>query len=268
MLRVTVLGSGSSGNSTVVECGQTRLLIDAGFSAKKLSEKLQAADIDPDSLSGILITHEHTDHVQALPVFTRKWGIPVYITRHTHASLPSCAEETRWIFFESGHSFSIGDVIITSFPIPHDAADPVGFRFDYKGRCYGHLSDVGNITREIRTHLEGVHALFLESNYDPDLLQSDTKRPWPVKQRICSHHGHLSNLQAGEFICELLHTRLEHIILGHLSRDCNTPELALKSMRTILSGIAPTAPSVHCSTADEACPWVTLLAESSENAYY
>lgn len=268
MLRVTVLGSGSSGNATVVECGSTRLLVDAGFSAKKLSEKLEAAGISPDSLSGILVTHEHTDHVQALPVFTRKWGVPVYITRHTHAALSTHADSTRWIFFESGHSFSIGEVIITSFPIPHDAADPVGFRLDYHGVCYGHLSDAGNITQEIRSHLQGVHALFLESNYDPDLLQSDPKRPWPVKQRICSHHGHLSNEQAGEFACELLHDKLKHIILGHLSKDCNTPGLALQSMRTILSRTASSVPSIYCSVADEACPWIILQADSAENLYY
>lgn len=268
MVRITVLGSGSTGNSTLLECGNTRILIDAGFSAKRLSDKLLDVGIIPDSLSAILVTHEHTDHVQALPVFTKKWGTPVYITRHTHASLSSQPEHIRWCFFESGCSFAIGDVIVTSFPIPHDAADPVGFRFDYFGACYGHLSDAGNITETIRSHLEGVHALFIESNHDMDLLQNDTRRPWPVKQRICSHHGHLSNEQACTLVNELLHDKLEHIILGHLSRDCNTPEIAMKTMKEALAHATPLIPEVHCSIADAASQWITLHTESRENPFF
>lgn len=266
MVRITVLGSGSSGNATVLELGSIRLLIDAGFSCKRLAGKLESAGIPPDSLSGILITHEHTDHIQALPIFTKKWDIPVYITRHTHASLPKSSEHTNWRFFESGSSFAIGAAIITTFSVPHDAADPVGFRIDYRGVCYGHLSDAGNATQDILDHLSGVNILFIESNYDLDLLQSDTKRPWSTKQRICSYHGHLSNEQAGECICKLAHNDLHHIILGHLSKDCNTPDVALRAMNRALSTLSGScSPSIYCSMADEASPWIVLKPESEDS---
>lgn len=262
MIRVTVLGSGSSGNATVLECGSTRLLIDAGFSAKKLTERLEAVNIPPDTLSGILITHEHTDHIQAIPVFTKKWDIPVYVTRLTMESMPKKPDHIRWQFFESGHSFPIGNVIVTSFPIPHDAADPVGFRFDYQGACYGHLSDSGNITEAIRSTLERVHILFIESNYDPELLENDTKRPWATKQRIASRHGHLSNKQAGEFVCSCGHPDLRHVILGHLSKDCNTPEIARSSMLRTLSDHFSEPPEVHHAPADGILGWIYLSGES------
>lgn len=258
MIRLTVLGSGSSGNATVLECGETRLLVDAGFSSKRLTEKLLSVGIEPDSLSGILVTHEHTDHIQSIPVFVKKWGTPVYVTRRTREEMRKCTDAIPWRFFESGDIFQIGDVRVTSFPISHDATDPVGFRFDYRNARYGHLSDVGRISSVIRSCLTDVQALFIESNYDPYLLETNPHRPWQTKQRIASAHGHLSNEQAGEFVTSILHGGLSDVILGHLSRECNTPDMALDCMRNVLALNNVHFPCVHCATAEGLSKWITL----------
>ena len=258
MIRLTVLGSGSSGNATFLECGDTRLLIDAGFSAKRLTEKLEAMGVSPDSLSGILVTHEHTDHVQGIPVFVKKWGTPVYATRRTREEMRKCTDAIPWRFFESGDIFQIGGVRVTSFPISHDAADPVGFRLDYRHFRYGHLSDVGHISPIIRSCLTDLQVLFVESNYDPHLLETNPNRPWQTKQRIASAHGHLSNEQAGEFVTSILNEKLSDIILGHLSRECNTPELALENMRNILEIKKEHSPYLHCATGIGLDRWITL----------
>lgn len=258
MIRLTVLGSGSSGNATLLECGDTRLLIDAGFSAKRLTEKLQAIGIEPESLNGILVTHEHTDHVQAIPVFVKKWGTPVYVTRRTREEMRKCTDMVSWRFFESGDAFEIEGVQVGSFPISHDAIDPVGYHFSYGAFRYGHLSDVGRISPLIQSYLMDVHALFIESNYDPHLLEINESRPWMTKQRIASAHGHLSNMQAAEFVASILHKGLKHIILGHLSQECNTAEIALDCMRRALSAQSEHSPSLYCATAKGLDNWIRV----------
>ncbi|HRQ89621.1 MAG TPA: MBL fold metallo-hydrolase [Bacteroidia bacterium] len=227
MLHLAVLGSGSSGNSALVCHEDTRILVDAGLSARQLCVRLEALGVEADSLTAILLTHEHGDHTRGLDVFCRKRKIPIYATVHTSAVVrEGIASPVAWRQFEAGNDFRIGGVEVHSFSVPHDAVDPVGFLFDCGQSRLGLLSDVGHVTRMIQDRLMGVDTLFAEANYDDMLLQNDTKRPWATKQRISNRHGHLSNEQTAELVCSIARSNLTRVVLGHLSSDCNTPELA------------------------------------------
>jgi phosphoribosyl 1,2-cyclic phosphodiesterase len=229
MVRLTVLGSGSSGNCAVVSTGRTTLLIDAGLSAKQICLRLEAAGIAPASLDGILLTHEHQDHTAGLEVLSGRLSVPLYCTALTQEHLLGSLKfrgAPQWRLMQTGSSFEIQDLVIESFPVPHDAVDPVGFVIADADSRLGVLSDVGFVTNQIKDRLRGSDSLFVEANYDAQLLEADTKRPWATKQRIMSRHGHLSNDQAAELVESLAHPGLHHVVLGHLSDDCNDPARA------------------------------------------
>lgn len=230
-MRLAVLGSGSGGNAAVIDSGSTRLLVDAGLSAKQIRLRLEAMGIAPGSLDGVLLTHEHGDHVSGLRVFLKSFGLPVYATPATRQVVSENLDTVNWRIFESGRRFEIGDVEIDSFAVPHDAVEPVGFIFRHDERVVGLVSDSGHVTPAILERLRETQVLFVEANYDDALLEADTRRPWSTKQRIASRHGHLSNAQTAELVAELAGGKLERVILGHLSRDCNTPELAIDTVR-------------------------------------
>lgn len=235
MLRLTVLGSGSSGNCTVVSTGRTTVLIDAGLSAKQIALRLEVAGIAPGSIDGILLTHEHGDHTAGLEIFTKKWDIPIYATPLTRESIEDqFRHNPRWRVMQTGSPFDLNDLRIECFAVPHDAADPVGFAVEDEDSKLGFVSDVGFVTNLIRDRLQGSHTLFLEANYDTQLLEADTKRPWSTKQRISSRHGHLSNHQAAELVAAVAHDGLHQVILGHLSEDCNHPDTAVRFIREVL----------------------------------
>ncbi|MDF1816189.1 MAG: MBL fold metallo-hydrolase [Verrucomicrobiales bacterium] len=250
MIEFAVLGSGSSGNSAVVCCGQTKILVDAGLSARQLAVRMEEVGVDPDSLTAILLTHEHGDHVQGLEVFCRKRSIPVYATVHTsHIVQQDKIKKAQisWRKFEAGSSFVVGDIEIDTFNVPHDAVDPVGFVFRSERGSLGLLSDVGHVTRLIIERLKGVDSLFLESNYDDVMLQNDEKRPWSLKQRISNRHGHLSNKQTAELLKEVASPDLNRVILGHLSSDCNTAEKALEFAKDALNEMGLCEVEVECA---------------------
>ena len=235
MLQFTVLGSGSSGNCTLVSTDHTRLLIDAGLSAKQITLRLEAAGVNPASLDGILLTHEHGDHTAGLEIFTRKWNVPIYATPLTQESIEHHFRDSpRWKLMQTGSPFEIKGLRIECFSVPHDAVDPVGFVLQDEESKLGFLSDVGFITNLIRDRLKGAHTLFIEANYDTDLLEADMKRPWSTKQRISSRHGHLSNHQAAELVAAVAHDSLHQVVLGHLSEDCNHPDTAVGFIREVL----------------------------------
>lgn len=235
MLELAVLGSGSSGNSALVCLGDTRILIDAGLSARQLCVRLDALGVDPDSLSGIVLTHEHGDHTRGIDVFCKKRQVPVYATNHTSCVVrESLRCDVSWRQFEAGREFRIGNVSVESFSVPHDAVDPVGFVFGCGESRVGVLSDVGHVTRVIVDRLSGVDTLFTEANYDDKMLQNDALRPWAIKQRIGNRHGHLSNEQTAELVSRIASPRLKQVILGHLSSDCNCPVLAAGVIRQTL----------------------------------
>jgi phosphoribosyl 1,2-cyclic phosphodiesterase len=310
-MRMTVLASGSKGNSTVIASPNTAILVDAGLSCRELLKRMKAASEDPAALSAIIITHEHQDHVSGLGTLARRLGIPVYLTEPTHrawvrmltprttmtyaqwldkvqkekearaaavaaevapvqtstepldlaASIEAfamdpdrdpdedlCDDSSATVkrdstllpaveYFHSGTNFSIGDISVTPFTIPHDAADPCGFVFESQGE---HIrmavaTDLGYVPPNVKAALRRVDALLLESNHDLDMLK-DGPYPWSVKQRVLSRVGHLSNHATAEFLARDYDGGATYIILGHLSEQNNNPSLALLAAEQAIGG--------------------------------
>lgn len=256
MLEVTILASGSSGNSALVRTETASFLVDAGLSTRELTRRLATRDVMPSDLSGILITHEHGDHVKGLAQWAKQHGTPVYCNRQTAMVLrEKVVDFGAWKIFESGASFELEGATILSFQVPHDAVEPVGFVVSRQGRSFGFLTDLGHATTLVVESLKGVDALLIEANYDEELLMNDTKRPWSTKQRIQSRHGHLSNGAAAETVGKVFHEGLGHILLGHLSRDCNNEDLALAAMKPLFEG---TSVVCSCARQEEVGPAVLL----------
>lgn len=235
MLKISVLGSGSSGNCAAVvgPCGGF-FLVDAGLSAKQICLRLEAVGLDVERLCGVVLTHEHGDHVRGLDVLCRKYPrVPVYCTRTTREVLAySLKSEKVWRLVTGGGAFTIEGIEgleVSTFPVPHDAVEPLGMVVRCGGAALGIVSDVGHVTGVMKERLQDLDALFIEANYDEGLLDEDTKRPWSIKQRISAKHGHLSNRQTGELLREVAGARLQRVLLGHLSEDCNSPALAVEA---------------------------------------
>ncbi len=235
MLHLTVLASGSSGNCSLVETPTTRVLIDAGLSTLKITQHLAAIGVTPEQIDGILLTHEHSDHTAAIDVWTRRYKTPVYANRLTAEALQEKAKEVEWRLFATGTEFELGTLKVRSFAIPHDAAEPVGFVLGHGEHCVGFLTDLGVATHLVLERVSPVHTLVIEANHDEKLLHDDTRRPWATKQRILSKHGHLSNAAAAEVLAKIAGGNLRRAVLGHLSEDCNSPELALRTVRERLA---------------------------------
>ena len=234
-LRLCVLASGSSGNCIFVGSDSTRILIDAGLSGKATAERLQGIGVEPESLDAICLTHEHDDHKASLGVLHRRFGVSLYTNSGTREALSRNEKMAAlpWNVFTTGHSFSIGDLVLEPFRVPHDSYDPVGFAVTCGGARIGVVTDMGMATELVRQRLQSCRALVLESNHDEDMLKNSS-RPWSLKQRIAGRQGHLSNAKAGSLIAEVAGDTLETVFLAHLSRDCNQPELALRTVRETL----------------------------------
>jgi phosphoribosyl 1,2-cyclic phosphodiesterase len=249
---LTVLGSGSGGNCALVTSDRCRILIDAGFSARRISQRLQSLGIEPESLDGILLTHEHSDHIAGLKVFCGKFDVPVYCNSLTAEYLcrEGIAEANRYKIFSTGSSFTIQDIDVQAFYVPHDAVDPVAFVLSSDYGSVGFLTDLGYAPKLARERIREVHTLVVETNHDEQRLQADSKRPWSVKQRILSRHGHLSNEAAAALVADIAGENLRRVILGHLSRECNSPELALGAMRRLsLDSL-----ELHCAEQNQVSP--------------
>src|SRR5947207_12334835 len=252
-----MLGSGSAGNSALVATDHCKILIDGGLSARQIVLRLEQCGVVAEQLDGVLLTHEHGDHVCGLEVLCRKFDLPIYANAQTAEAVRSdCALDRRrnWRLFRTGAEFKICDVLVQTFPVPHDAVDPVGFAFYAGARGLGFITDLGYATKMIVERLRQVHTLVIETNHDEKLLQSDTHRPWPVKQRIQSRHGHLSNAAAAGVIEELLPGKIERVVLGHLSRDCNTPGLALNAVGAMLAKCGKFDLEMYCANQFEISP--------------
>lgn len=314
MLRCTVLASGSKGNCTVVTTSRTRLLLDAGLSCREIIKRMRFAGEDPEKIDGLLITHEHQDHIQGVSVLARRWQIPVYFTEGTHrawsrwmtprktmsfsawlevrkqqaeeqaraaeeTAIESCSqnlteasleasddssaegiEEVLELtaaegsepvadeplgaspaylpaveYFRAGVSFTVGDITITPYTVPHDATDPVGFVLEAEGLRIALATDLGYMPPNVRMQLKGADLLILESNHDVEMLR-DGPYPWAVKQRVLSRVGHLSNDAASEFLANEYDGGAQWIVLAHLSESNNLPELARLSAERALEG--------------------------------
>lgn len=232
VFNLTVLGSGSAGNCSLIATSQCRLLIDAGFSARQITHRLEAIGVRPESLDGILITHEHSDHVAGLEIFCRRFCVPIYANPLTAETLRRgfLTDFPNWNLFSTGAVFSIKDIEIQSFYVPHDAVDPTAFVFNGEEGSIGFLTDLGYAPNLALERIRQVHTLLVETNHDEQMLQADNRRPWSIKQRILSRHGHLSNEAAAKLVASIAGHQLQRVVLGHLSRDCNRPELALGTM--------------------------------------
>jgi phosphoribosyl 1,2-cyclic phosphodiesterase len=229
-----VLGSGSKGNATYVRSGETALLIDAGFSGVEIERRLAAIDVSAESLSAILLTHEHSDHIRGAAILARKYDLPIYANGGTLAAGKKILKKLPKIMrFSTGDNFDLADLHVHPFSISHDTADPVGFIFNDSACSLGYCTDTGMVTRLLSHRLSGCNGLVIECNHDSHMLQNG---PYPVhlKQRVSSKQGHLTNKQAADFICSLLHTSLQHVVLAHLSETNNDPALAYETVISIV----------------------------------
>jgi phosphoribosyl 1,2-cyclic phosphodiesterase len=254
-VQLTILGSGSGGNCAYLETDGTRILIDAGFSGRQIRQRLAQIGRTPELLQAILITHEHMDHVQGLTALSSKLEVPVYCNRFTQEAIQSqLGIQFPSRLFSTGSSFQVGDVLIETFAIPHDAQDPVGFLLRTPSMNLGFLTDLGHATKLVVERVRCANVLVLETNHDLKLLQDDPSRPWSVKQRIHSRHGHLSNDAAADVAQEIVSAELNHLYLGHLSRDCNRPDLAREAVGGRLQRIGATHVKVESTSQDAVCP--------------
>jgi phosphoribosyl 1,2-cyclic phosphodiesterase len=240
MLELISLISGSSGNSSLITDGKTNILIDCGTSGKRLCELLEKAGIPPQALSAVLITHEHIDHTKGAGIISRKLNLPVYASRGTHLAMNiGPVSENNIVFVEPDAEFEINDILITPFLIPHDASEPCGFCFTDGKEKAAIATDIGVMSASLFSRISGSRQIILESNHDVDMLRFG-EYPYPLKQRILSDVGHLSNTAAAQTALRLVECGTEQIMLGHLSDKNNLPEIAMMETYNLLSdnGIA------------------------------
>lgn len=234
-MNLVSITSGSSGNCIYVGSDNTHILVDVGISGKRIEAGLNSIGLKADELSGILITHEHADHIQGLGVIARRYGIPIYATRGTIQGIMSAkgvGEIPTELFtiIEADEMFNISDLQINPVRISHDANEPVAYRIGNGKRSVGVCTDLGMYNDYIVDSFRGVNAILLEANHDVNMLQVG-RYPYPLKRRILSDKGHLSNENSGRLLCELLHDDLSTILLGHLSEENNLAELAYETVR-------------------------------------
>jgi len=234
-MRFASLGSGSEGNALVVEVGDTRVLIDCGFRVRDTVARLMKLGLAPESISAILVTHEHADHIGGVAAFATRFRIPVWLTFGTLAMVDERFSRMERVYgFDSHDAFSIGAVEVRPFPVPHDAREPVQFVVGDGEHRLGILTDIGTTTRYVEASLSGCDALVLECNHDLDML-ADGDYPFSLKQRISSRLGHLHNEASARLLAALDTSRLRHIIAAHLSRENNTPAKAQAALARALN---------------------------------
>ena len=234
-MRFASLGSGSQGNALVVEVKQTRVMLDCGFGINEIVSRLSRLDLTPQQLSAIVVTHEHSDHIGGVVKFARKFNLPVWLTFGTASVFQDKFSSLPQVFYIAAHQrFSIGDIELEPFPVPHDAREPAQFVFGDGAKRLGVLTDTGSSTSHIESVLSACDALVLECNYDLEMLNNGNY-PVPVKQRISGRFGHLSNDEAAKLLAGLDCRRLQYLIAAHLSQNNNTPELARAALSRVLN---------------------------------
>jgi phosphoribosyl 1,2-cyclic phosphodiesterase len=274
-VHLTILGSGSAGNCAYVEAGETRILVDAGFSPLQIRKRLATIGKTPENLSAILITHEHSDHIAGILGLADKFHIPVFCNRGTQDGTiwalktkwdskkkPAfegadgttlLKSKIDWRLFETGASFEIGEVGIETFSIPHDAQDPVGYVLRTAAGNIGFATDLGHVTKLVLERIRVANVLVLESNHDVKMLQECPRRSWALKQRILGRHGHISNVTAAETVAQIISSGLKQLYLAHLSRECNTPALAEHVMAEQLHHIGAKHVQLQIAAQDVPC---------------
>lgn len=237
-LKLCSLSSGSSGNCYLIGSDRTLLLIDAGITCKKITDALSSLNVDPERISGILITHEHIDHIKGAELLSRKYDIPIFCNEKTGEELLKLMKKTDQLslnYFQNLRPFFLGNIEILPFPVCHDASDTVGFSLYCENTQISIATDTGCITDPIIKELSDADLLILEANHDVDMLKMG-KYPWFLKQRILGKQGHLSNEDAGRTIAKLstYHPKQRQVLLAHLSRENNFPEMAYETVKNVL----------------------------------
>ncbi len=237
-----ILGSSSSGNCALLVTDRCKVLIDAGFSGRRIQQMLAQVGESVESLDAVLVTHEHGDHAMGLRGLSRHESIAFYANRDTAEAIQGkLTRKANWCLFENGRTFHLADIAVTAFSVPHDAYDPVGFVIEAGDgslfsphRSLAWVTDLGYLPQLVRERIREVDLLVVESNHDLELLENDTRRPWSVKQRIRGRHGHLSNQSVFEWLSEEHRPRWKEVCLAHLSRDCNSIPLIRKTFAPLL----------------------------------
>ena len=232
MLKFCSLYSGSSGNCLLVSSKNTTILVDCGTSCKKIVDGLQSINYSIEDIDAILITHEHSDHIQGLGAVSKKYDIPVFANLETWKAMEKQKEKIlpkNINYFKNDEDFILNDLTIHPFSTPHDAANPCGFNIHKGKKQLSIATDLGHVTDNLLANLEKSSLILLEANYEPEMLNA-SRYPFKLKERIKGPHGHLSNENAGDVIAKLIHKDLKHVVLGHLSKENNFPELAYRTV--------------------------------------
>ncbi|MCP4683022.1 MAG: MBL fold metallo-hydrolase [Desulfobacterales bacterium] len=229
-LRICMLASGSKGNAIFISNGSTSILFDAGLSGIEIERRLKSRNLDAKNIDAIIVSHEHSDHIKGVGVLSRRFDLPVYISKKTMKKTADVMGKVHSsVNFECGREFHMDALSIHPFSLSHDAIDPAGFIVKGNGTKIGIVTDLGIATSMVKEHLKKCSFLVLEANHDPHMLV-EGPYPWPLKQRVKGRTGHLSNNEAKELLMEISHDSLDHVILAHLSETNNTPEKALKKV--------------------------------------
>lgn len=250
-MKFASLGSGSEGNALLVSVGQTQVLMDCGFALRDTLSRLTRLGVSAAELGGIVVSHEHGDHISGVARLARKFGLPVWLTHGTLRTRQQAFADIRIHEIDPHRAFAIGDIEITPYPVPHDAAEPVQFVFGDGARRLGVLTDAGCGTAHIEAVLNGCHALVLECNHDSDML-ANGEYPYSLKQRVGGRLGHLNNREAAAILSRLDASRLQHLVAAHLSRKNNTTELAVGALSRALDC---TADWIGVATQEEGFVW-------------
>ncbi len=252
--RFASLGSGSRGNATLVEAGSTCVLLDCGFAAREFICRCERLAFDPARLTGILVTHEHGDHMRGVGTVARRLGLPVWMSHGTWRAADFGAITDLRLFAGHGGGFDLGELHVTPVPVPHDAREPTQFIFDHGGVRLGILTDLGSITQRVVESFDGVDALLLECNHDLEMLR-DGPYPPSLQARVGGRYGHLNNAQAADFLRRIDHHRLRHLVAGHLSEQNNSPELARRALAQVSSKLLG---RLRLLIQDETSDWLAI----------
>ena len=257
-MRLIPLGSGSQGNATLVEFGRKRILVDAGLSARMLARRLEAVGVEPASLDAVLLSHEHHDHARGAERFSKKHGVPVFCSLETLEAMDrSPIHFAEWHSLEPGTLMDMGSVRVDPFPVPHDAARPVGFVLEGEELKVGIVTDLGQATTLVVQRLRGCHLLMVESNHDDALLRNGPY-PWQIKQRVGGRLGHLSNSEAAGLVEEAVSESCQVVLLAHLSESNNTPSLAREAASGALARRGRGRVSLHVAETRTTTPPIVL----------
>jgi phosphoribosyl 1,2-cyclic phosphodiesterase len=255
-MKITPLASGSSGNSFLIQTDASTVLVDAGLTGKRMVDRMEAAGVDPCGLSGIIVSHAHTDHTKGVGVLSRKFKIPVWMNRGTwDAARATVGKVHRLELFETGRIFQVAGLRVHPFSVPHDCADPVGFRISYGTCSLGIATDLGTATGLVVKILAGLQVVVLESNHDPAMLR-DGPYPWELKQRVRGRLGHLSNPESAGLLQRIVSDELTAVVLAHMSETNNRADLALECARASLGEFVRNRGTVCCALQNEVGPTI------------